>query len=352
MFPSIPSRPLVSIGGTSFELDSVPGPYDVSLEEFQSELTILFEQMMFVSGENGEVSVETTNMVEEIVRNQVIEILTQCHNLAIRRGVRTISTDDLFFVIRHNKGKVARLQSFLTWKDVRKNVKDSEDKAVGDAADFGVGDDPAGVGALGSGPIPEGTKEKRRPKVELPWDVSSFYSEQPPPLENEPDDGSLENDHLTLQRLRAADERTKNMTKEEYVHFSECRQASFTFRKGKRFREWAGFGIVTDGKPNEDIIDILGFLTFEMVQTLTEEALKIKGAEDESKSKLGVEDGGQQGRKNKPDIGLFAPPAEGRTPIGPDHVQEAFRRLQEPLPMERAMRSLSFHHVRQRLLIF
>lgn len=29
-----------------------------------------------------------------------------------------------------------------------------------------------------------------------------------------------------------ADEATRKMTRDEYVHYSECRQASFTFRKG------------------------------------------------------------------------------------------------------------------------
>lgn len=132
----------------------------------------------------------------------------------------------------------------------------------------------------------------------------------------------------TLQRLKAADERTKDMTREEYVHFSECRQASFTFRKGKRFREWAGFGIVTDSKPNDDIIDILGFLTFEMVQTLTEEALNIKAEDDMHKIKTGGEDSNQDKKRTR-ETGLFDPPAEGHTPVGPHHVQEAYRRLQK-----------------------
>ena len=39
-------------------------------------------------------------------------------------GVRSISTDDLIFLIRHDKAKVSRLKTFLSWKDVRKNVKD------------------------------------------------------------------------------------------------------------------------------------------------------------------------------------------------------------------------------------
>ena len=135
----------------------------------------------------------------------------------------------------------------------------------------------------------------------------------------------------TIARLKHADERTKNMTKDEYVHYSECRQASFTFRKAKRFRDWAGFGIVTDSKPNDDIVDILGFLTFEIVQTLTEEALKVKAEEDLTKSRNGETDA--QSKKRKRETGLFDPPEEGRAPVGPKHIQEAFRRLQQrPIP--------------------
>src|SRR6201992_2643991 len=110
------------------------------------------------------------------------------------------------------------------------------------------------------------------------------------------------------------------MTKEGYVTWSEYRQASFTFRKGKRFKEWAGFGIVTDSKPSDDIVDILGFLTFEMVQTLTEEVLKIKEQEDMWKERSGGENVGA--KKRKLAQGLFDPPSEGKTPVEPRHIQE------------------------------
>jgi len=82
------------------------------------------------------------------------------------------------------------------------------------------------------------------------------------------------------------------MTKEEYIHFSECRQASFTFRKcesvlpfkhglkltilAKRFREFVNFSAYLDVGPNDDIVDILGFLAFEMVRTLTVKSLDIR----------------------------------------------------------------------------
>lgn len=343
-------------------------------EDWKHRLTEILQQMMFVSGETAEPSVDTTGMIEEIVRQQVIEMvrehavpfgqrfcqisssdmrrsiqLTQCTAQAARRGVRSISTDDLIFLIRHDKAKVSRLRTFLSWKDVRKNVKDSDDKGGGpDAADF-AGDDPigAGVGQGGPAAITDTSKKNKKAKVGLPWEVASFYSEQVPERDDEEDgEDEEEMNYATLQRLKNADERTKNMTKDEYVHWSDCRQASFTFRKGKRFKEWAGFGVVTDSKPNDDIVDILGFLTFEIVQTLTEEALRVKEAEDVWKSKTSSSssagqggDGDKGNKKRKRETGLFDPPEEGRTPVEPRHVQEAFRRLQHRSNKGRAMRN-------------
>ncbi|KAH0250900.1 TFIID-18kDa-domain-containing protein, partial [Aureobasidium melanogenum] len=244
------------------------------------------QQMMFVSGETAEAAPETTTLIEAIVQQQVVEMLTRATALAARRGVRSINTDDLIFLIRHDRAKVSRLRTFLSWKDVRKSAKDSDDKGGGgagggdDFADIDVG--PANDPTLATAGPSVGTRNSKtkKAKVGLPWDVSSFYQEQVPEREDEEDEDEEEMTTATMTRLKNADDRTKNMTPEEYLHWSECRQASFTFRKGKRFREWAGFGVVTDSKPNDDIVDILGFLTFEIVQTLTEEALRVKNAED------------------------------------------------------------------------
>ena len=193
---------------------------------------------------------------------------------------------------------------------------------------MGGGDVPGG-----GGPIVDTTKKNKRSKISLPWDTDSFYAERVPERDDEEDENEGESNYATLKRLKAADERTKNMTKDEYVHWSDCRQASFTFRKGKRFREWAGFGVVTDSKPNDDIIDILGFLTFEMVQTLTEEALRVKAEEDVYKSKTGGDD---TSKKRKRETGLFDPPEEGNAPVNEHHIREAYRRLQNKANKPRA----------------
>ncbi|KAM3501892.1 hypothetical protein MY10362_005214 [Beauveria mimosiformis] len=315
--------------------DFTPSP-----ESFKRILIDTIRQMMYVSGETGEPSVETTSIIEDIVRQQVIELLRNCTELASRRGSKSISTNDLIFQIRHDQAKVSRLRTFLSWKDVRKNIKDSDDK--GADADLAAGDDPGNV----AGPVDEAAKKNKKAKVGLPWEPASFFNVEVPERDDEEDDEEEESNYITLQRLRKADDRTRAMTREEYVTWSEYRQASFTWRKGKRFREWAGFGIVTDSKPSDDIVDILGFLTFEMVQTLTEMALKAKEQEDTARALNGGDAASlqqQQGstKKRKHQHGLFDPPSEGRTPVEPRHVQEAFRRFQQRPKKTRAMLNLT-----------
>jgi transcription initiation protein SPT3 len=256
------------------------------------------------------------------------------------------------FLIRHDKAKLSRLRHFLAWKDVRKNVKENDGGGDAGAGDIAAGEELGGV-AIGPGAGPStDLKKNKKNRVDLVWDVQSYFSEQVPPREDEDDEEEEEMNQATLQRLKYADERTKDMSREDYMHWSECRQASFTFRKGKRFREWAGFGQITDTKPNDDIIDILGFLTFEIVQTLTEEALKVKGAEDLWKKKNGTaaKDGANENpKKRKREPGLFDWPEEEKDPVQPSHVREAFRRLQNPHNKYRAMHLFSRRITRRQL---
>jgi len=191
---------------------------------------------------------------------------------------------------------------------------------------------------------PQKATGTKKAKLVLPWEVQSYYAEQVPERDDEEDEEEEEQNEATLARLASADERTKDMTREEYVYWSDCRQASFTFRKGKRFREWAGFGTIIDSKPNDDVVDILGFLTFEIVQTLTEEALKVKAAEDLANKK--ASGGGAAGRsdqeaskkRKREGCSLFEMPEKGRTPVEPKHVREGFRRLQVIPPKYKFMR--------------
>ncbi|KAI8169448.1 hypothetical protein K4K49_011809 [Colletotrichum sp. SAR 10_70] len=230
-------------------------------------------------------------------------MLKTANDLASRRGSRVFSNNDLIFQFRHDTARVERLRTFLTWKAIRKTVKDSDEKeGFVDEADMEE-----------AAPTDEASAAKGKfPTVSLPWDVSSFFSEQ---VAEAPEDiTDITSSEAALEKLRKNDERTRDMTVAEYATWSEYRHASLTYRKAKRFREWCGLGVIAENKPNDDVMDILGFLTSEMVQSLTAEALKVQALE------LAYLDG-QVGaeRVQKRQGGLFSEPEGARKPVDSRH---------------------------------
>ncbi|THG95870.1 hypothetical protein EW026_g5851 [Hermanssonia centrifuga] len=249
-------------------------------------------QMMFVFGEVQDPLPETVNLVEDIVRSQIIELvgsndrfpphiviermhtvrqILQARGLASRRGARYLSAEDLIFLIRHDRAKVNRLRTYLSWKDVRKHAKDSG------------GDAGAGMEVE----IPEdGADDKLAAKaqkitIKLPWEIMTMFSDVLP-TDDEEDEDDIEAHEASIQRLKEADDATRQMTREEYQHYSDCRQASFTYRKAKRFREFLNLPASLDLKANDDTVDIVGFLAFEMVRSLTLAGLEVKKSLEES----------------------------------------------------------------------
>ena len=71
--------------------------------------------MMFVSGDVRHPLPETTALVEAIVRQQALETLHRAAAIASRRGSRIISTEDVLFVIRHDRMKLSRVAEYLGW---------------------------------------------------------------------------------------------------------------------------------------------------------------------------------------------------------------------------------------------
>ena len=77
----------------------------------------------------------------------------------------------------------------------------------------------------------------KKMSVTFSWDHLNTYSSV---LED--DDDADEEDQEAyedqINRLRIVDQVTRSMTQDEYIYYSDCRQASFTYKKIKRFREW------------------------------------------------------------------------------------------------------------------
>ncbi|KAH7139598.1 transcription initiation factor IID, 18kD subunit-domain-containing protein [Dactylonectria estremocensis] len=281
------------------------------------------QQMMYVAGESQEASVETISLVEEIIRDQVALMLTMANHLAARRGSRVFSNNDLIFQFRHDAARVGRLRNFLAWKGIRKATKESED----DKAELATVEEPASFDDL-AGVSSEGAREAKAPIVLLPWDISSFFPDEIPDYIFE-DETPDESNEAALEKLRKADDKTRGMTAKEYATWSEYRHASFTWRKVKRFREWAGLGVIGDHKPNDDVLDILGFLTCEMVQKLTEVALEIQ-ARDMTRMRRNSDLPPAPTAEALAAEGLFSSPRRSRQPIECRHVRLAFETFQVP----------------------
>lgn len=222
--------------------------------------------------------------------------MIQATQIVQKKGSRSISADDLIFLLRHDSSKVSRLREFLSWRDVRKNVKTEE-------ADVLDEDDE------------KEAKLKRR-KVRFPWELATFFIDWDEE-ESDDDDDSNPAFQESIKRLKDADNFTKDMTKDEYIEYSECRQASFTYKRAKKFRDWLNLSAYTEMKPNDDIIDILGFMAWDIVCKVTELSLQIKGQLEE-----------REPRQENAKLGLFGTSDEQK-PICKTHVYEAFRRLQE-----------------------
>ncbi|KAJ6469766.1 TFIID-domain-containing protein [Mycena vitilis] len=304
-------------------------------------------QMMFVFGEVQDPNSETVNLVEDIVRGQIIELIVQARALATRRGARYLSAEDLIFLIRHDRGKVNRLRTYLSWKDVRKHAKDS-------GGDGGGGVE---VETLEDGGDEKLTTKAQKITTKLPWEITTIYSEvlkqSGHQSDDEEDEDDMEAHEASLMRLKEADDATRQMTREEYQHYSDCRQASFTYRKAKRFREFLNLPTHLDLKAGDDTVDIVGFLAFEMVRSLTLAGLTVKKSLEDShlreeyvspslgkRKALAVAGGVEKRRREEspdrdadtaaalPVNTLFLPPPEARTALRPEHIQDAFSRMQ------------------------
>ncbi|KAI0364588.1 TFIID-18kDa-domain-containing protein [Pilatotrama ljubarskyi] len=302
-------------------------------------------QMMFVFGEVQEPNPETVNLVEDIVRSQLIELILQARALATRRGARYLSAEDLIFLIRHDRAKVNRLRTYLSWKDVRKHAKDS-------GGDGGGGVE---VETLEDGADDKLAAKAQKITIKLPWEITTIFSDVLP-TDDEEDEDDIEAHEASIQRLKEADDATREMTREEYQHYSDCRQASFTYRKAKRFREFLNLPPALDLKQGDDTVDIVGFLAFEMVRALTIAGLEVKKSLEDSylrdaphhpgsspvlgkrKAPLGLGGDAKRLRREEspdhdadqplPTCSLFLPPPEARTALRPEHIQDAFARMQ------------------------
>ena len=136
--------------------------------------------------------------------------ILQARALANRRGARHLSAEDLIFLIRHDRAKVNRLRTYLSWKDVRKHAKDSDGGGGGGMEVENLEDGADGEWRPCLSPLSDPrliclvdklTAKAQKITIKLPWEIMTMFSDVLP-TDDEEDEDDIEAHEASIQRLK------------------------------------------------------------------------------------------------------------------------------------------------------
>ncbi|KAM8858445.1 transcription initiation protein SPT3 homolog isoform 2-T2 [Spinachia spinachia] len=217
------------------------------------------QSMMFALGDARRPPPETAALVEDIVHTQLITMLHQACEGASLRGSRVISPEDILFLMRRDKRKVARLLKYLQFRDFKSRLlKSLEDEDLPQETDRATG---------APGPVAGGNHRRQR----LAQDFLLWLDQTGELL-------SLaerrEWDPVKQERMERLERQTRAMDQTQYAEFCESRQLSFA-KKASKFREWLDCSTL-ELKPTSITMEILSYLAYETVAQIVDLSLLVK----------------------------------------------------------------------------
>lgn len=214
------------------------------------------QSMMFALGDSRRPLHETAALVEDIVHTQLINLLHQAAEVALLRGARAISPEEIIFLMRKDKKKIRRLFRYMQFRDYKSKVlKTIDDEDLLDSDKYSSSSSSSNV-----------NKRQR-----LAQDFLSSIDQTGEFLTLMEDD---ELDEVKQERLERIEKMTRNMDSSQYSEFCESRQLSFS-KKASKFREWLDCSSL-DVKPNAMSMEILSYLAYETVAQVVDLALLVK----------------------------------------------------------------------------
>ncbi|TRY65053.1 hypothetical protein DNTS_018553 [Danionella cerebrum] len=181
--------------------------------------------------------------------------LHQAAEVALVRGSRVISPEDIIFLMRKDKKKIHRLLKYIQFRDFKSKVlKTIDDEEMLDSDKHKSGG--------GSG------QQKRQRMVQDLLSYIDVTGELQTLLEEE------EVDLVKQERLERIEKMTRNMDCSQYNDFCESRQLSFS-KKASKFRDWLDCSSL-ELKPNVMAMEILSYLAYETVAQVVDLALLVK----------------------------------------------------------------------------
>lgn len=258
-----------------------------------------------------------TQYIEDVVRNHVQQLVLQARAQAARRNAKAVAVEDLVFLVRHDRARLNRLRTYLSWKDVRKKMREL-DQVGGAVTTATTGDDDTQIDSIEE-PVSDKSLKVIKTTVRLPWELNDAWADYLHTVDDDPEDDEAEAYEVNKQRLREADLLTSRMSREEYEQYSQARQASFVFRKSqlfppplplgsalrdrsdafppslpggpkhadKKFRDFIALPAILDlVAPQDEVLDVLGFLAYECVRALCDAGVAHKKSVVEAKRQV------------------------------------------------------------------
>ncbi|XP_022528756.1 transcription initiation protein SPT3 homolog isoform X2 [Astyanax mexicanus] len=211
------------------------------------------QSMMFALGDSRRPLHETAALVEDIVHTQLINLLHQAAEVALLRGARVISPEDIIFLMRKDKKKMRRLLKYMQFRDFKSKLM----KTVDD-------EDPLDPDKYSSS---SSVNKRQRLAQDFLGSIDQT-GEFLALLEDE------EVDEVKQERMERLEKQTRSMDSSQYSDFCESRQLSFS-KKASKFREWLDCSSL-DVKPNAVSMEILSYLAYETVAQIVDLALLVK----------------------------------------------------------------------------
>lgn len=135
-----------------------------------------------------------------------------------------LTTEDLIFLIRHDRSKVNRLKTYLGWKDVRKRAREDGEGGERDIDAFNEEQQAGAGGGNGGGGLGvEGKQKGQMLRMRIPWDIATIYGDVLPEDEDDEDVDEMDREAYEaskrILRVRRDSKRPRQRTADQ-----ECRK--------------------------------------------------------------------------------------------------------------------------------
>ncbi|XP_076374019.1 transcription initiation protein SPT3 homolog isoform X2 [Tachypleus tridentatus] len=227
---------------------------------FTSEI----QTMMHGFGDSRKPLLESAQLIEEIVRQQLNLLLFQSSENASFRGARFIGLEDVLFLLRKDKVKLSRVIKYLNLKDLKHSIIKGS----------GIEEEELVESAGGKEKEENKMAMAKMKRTKLCYDFLSSI-DQTEELLSAFDEDIF--DEVKLDRQTRADRQTRCMNQGQYLEFCESRRMSFSRNyRSTKFRDWLLRDGVTDMKLNALALEIFNYLAYETVAQIVDLALLVK----------------------------------------------------------------------------